>query len=152
MNKSDLIELLIHTQNQTLGYFDLSEKDILKSYAKEKWNIRQILIHLADAETILHTRLKRIIANPKQVIWAFNQDKWEKELSYKDYPLALSKDLFSISRKGNIHLINKYYDNSNSVFFIHNLNGKRSLQEEFMKVAIHNQGHLEQIKTALKNE
>ena len=82
MNKTTLINLLKTTQEKTLGYSNLSEKYLLRTYGTGKWNIKQILIHLSDAESILHNRLKRIISNPNQVIWAYDQDQWENVLQY----------------------------------------------------------------------
>ena len=69
---------LIETQKQTELFFNLSETDLKKTYGKNKWNIRNILVHMADAESVLHERIKRIIAEPKQVIWAFDQDRWSE--------------------------------------------------------------------------
>lgn len=70
----DLIILLTNTQNETVKYFDLTENDLLKSYGFGKWTIKQILVHLSDTDAVLLSRIKRIISEPKQVIWAFNQD------------------------------------------------------------------------------
>jgi len=122
---------------------------LLKSYASSKWNIRQILNHLADAESVLYDRIRRVISEPKQVIWAFDPDAWCIKLDYNTFPLAINKTIFLSIREGVIHLANKYYDSLGKNEFIHSVTGVRTLQDEFEKVALHNETHLEQIKKAL---
>lgn len=144
-----LIGLLKSTQEQTLKYYDLSEADLSKKYAPGKWSVRQILSHLADTEMVLLTRLKKIISEPRQVIWAFDQDLWCSTLDYNTFPLALSKNSFIAGRQEVIYLVGKFYGGSDNREFIHSGTGLRTLKQEFEKVASHNQGHLDQIKIAL---
>lgn len=145
----DIITLLTETKNETVKYFNLPFNGLAKSYGQNKWDIKKILVHLADAESILHERIKRVIAEPKKVIWAFDQDLWCNNLDYENFPLEISKDLFIANRQSIIFLANKYYLELGNKEFIHSETGIRTLKDEFDKVAFHNQGHLNQIKTAL---
>lgn len=141
---------LIETQQQTEMFFNLSETDLKKTYGENKWNIRNILVHLADAESVLHERLKRIIAEPKQVIWAFDQDRWSEKLDYENFPLEISNSLYSANRKSIIFLADKYYEKNGDMEFVHSQSGISTLKDEFDKVAKHNLSHLNQIELALK--
>jgi hypothetical protein len=114
--------------------------------------VRQILHHLTDTEYLLMGRLKKIIAEPKQVIWAFNQDDWNNAFNYLNEPLTGKKELYSLCRKMNCHLIEQYFDVSEKYEFVHSETGLRTLQMEFEKVAMHNLSHNSQIEVALKNE
>ena len=145
----DIVTLLTDTRLETAGFFDLPPQSLLKTYGEGKWNIQQILVHLADAESILHERIKRVIAEPKQVIWAFDQNLWCTNLDYENYPLEISKSLYMASRQSIIYLATNYYIKSGDKEFIHSETGLRTLKDEFDKVAVHNQGHINQIKTAL---
>ncbi len=145
----DIVTLLKNTRQETEGFFDLPHHSLSKAYAEGKWNIKKILVHLADAESILHERLKRVIAEPKQVIWAFDQDLWCNNLDYEIFPLELSKSLYLANRQSVIYLAKNYYTRSGNNEFIHSDTGLRTLKDEFDKVAVHNQGHINQIKTAL---
>lgn len=146
----DILTKLTETKRQTELFFDLSEIDLQKVYGVGKWNIRNILVHLADAECVLHERIKRIISEPKQVIWAFNQDLWSEKLKYESFPLEISKSLYSANRESIIFLADKFYEKIGDKEFVHSQLGIRTLKDEFDKVANHNLGHLNQIELALK--
>jgi hypothetical protein len=149
MRKTELLELLDSTQLYTVGCYDLSPEELSRAYGPGKWTIRQILHHLTDTEYLLMGRLKKIIAEPKQVIWSFNQENWNQAFNYIQEPLTGKKELYTLCRKMNYQLIDKYYNNYHQKEFVHNETGLRTLEQEFKKVALHNQTHNEQIKTAL---
>ena len=146
----DIINQLIETKSQTEDYFNLPENDLQKNYGIDKWSIRKILVHLSDAESVLHERIKRIIAEPKQVIWAFDQDLWCEKLKYDIFPLEISKSLFSSNRQSIIYLAENFYDKLGKKEFVHSETGIRTLKQEFDKVVTHNKGHIKQIDLALK--
>ena len=147
----ELIEQLERTKDQTLQYFTLAENQLAKRYLAGKWTVRQLLVHLADAEAVLMERVKKIIAEPRQVIYAFNQDMWNEHLIYPTFPLPLSKDLYLACRHINIHLVSKHYHIHSAKEFVHSETGVRTLKMEMEKIALHNAHHLEQIRTAIEN-
>jgi hypothetical protein len=148
MDKHDLLDLLGKTKTQTLQYFNFSEEDLALSYGPGKWTIRQILHHLTDTEYLFIGRLKKIIAEPKQVVWAFDQDIWNSAFGYAQATLDGKRELYSISRDHNCAIINEYYDLSDREF-VHSETGLRTLKMEFEKVALHNESHNRQIEMAL---
>jgi len=145
----EIISQLQSAKQKTLSLFQLSESDLNKTYGKDKWNIKQILHHLADAECVLYDRIKRIISEPKQVIWAFDQDLWCKNLNYQDLPLEISEKIYESTRNAIIFYTRKFYEILGDKTFIHSETGV-PLKDEIDKVAWHNQNHLEQIEMALK--
>ncbi len=149
MNKTEILQLLQDTKSFTIPCFDLSNIELNKNYGEGKWTIRQILHHLTDTEYLFLGRLKKIMAEPKQVIWAFNQDEWNETFDYINEALTSNKELYSLCREMNIELIEKYYDQFKDKVFVHNITGLRTLQLEFEKVGLHNHSHNEQIKIAL---
>ncbi|MCP9768721.1 metal-dependent hydrolase [Lacihabitans sp. LS3-19] len=145
----EILKLLSNSKLEAAKYFDLPDDKLKKSYGEGKWSIKEILVHLADAESVLLDRIKRVISEPKQVIWAFDQNLWSAHLDYKNYPLHLSKTVFLANRENIFYLASKYYDSLGTKEFIHSETGLRTLKDEFGKVEWHCQGHLEQIKIAL---
>jgi hypothetical protein len=142
----EIIERLEATKAATLRYYDLGNEQLDKSYGSGKWTIRYILHHLADAETVLYDRIRRVISEPKQVLWAFDQSAWATGLDYANVPLELSKHIYSSVRDGIIYHARLHYEDSGHLEFVHSETGVRTLRQEFEKVATHNEHHLEQIK------
>ena len=107
---------------------------------------------LADAETVLFDRIRRIISEGRPVVWAFDQDAWAKELDYSQLPLELSRNIYESIRGAIIHYARLHYDQHGHLEFVHSETGVRTLKDEFDKVASHNQHHLDQISSALSVE
>ena len=123
-----IVTRLVETRQETERFFNLPANDLLKTYSSGKWSTKKILVHLSDAEGVLLERVKRIIAEPRQVIWAFNQDLWCANLDYENYPLDISKSLYIAGRNSAIYLAEKYYDKFSSNEFVHNETGVRTLK------------------------
>ena len=145
----DIVTRLEATRDGTLSYFSLGEDELGLSYAPEKWPVRFILHHLADAETVLSERIRRTISESRPLLWAFNQDAWARELNYSQMPLDLSRRVYEITREAIIYLAREHYEPHGNLEFVHSETGVRTLKDEFDKVAWHNEHHLNQIEAAL---
>ena len=143
----EIMEKLEATKLETLKFFDLSEKDLQKTYGQDKWNVRYILHHISDSESVLFYRIRRLLSEPKQVIWATDAAAWAK--NYATLPLELSKNIFVTSRDAIIYYAGQHYQESDQIQFVHSEMGLRTLKDEFDKVVWHNQQHLGNIRSAL---
>ena len=151
-NAMDIITRLETTRDRTLKYFDLGDDDLARNNGPGKWSVRFLLHHLADSETVLNDRIRRAISEPRQVLWAFNQDAWATGLDYSQMPLDLARRIYEATRAGMIYLAEQHYDKSGHLEFVHSETGVRTLREEFDKVAAHNEHHLAQIEAALQGK
>src|SRR5690349_22687844 len=79
---ADLTRELERTRDETVGYFSLSEAELARSYGPGKWSVRFLLHHLADSESVFLYRIRRVISEPRQVIWVYDQDAWDRGLDY----------------------------------------------------------------------
>jgi hypothetical protein len=145
----EIIEQLERTKAETLTYFDLADEDLQKTYGPGKWSVRYVLHHLADAETILFYRIRRVISEPKQVIWVYDQDAWAEKLDYSTVPLELGKSIYESSREGIIYYARHHYEKSDEIKFVHSETGIWTLKDEFDKVVWHNRQHVGDIEKAL---
>ena len=144
-----LIRDLEATRDETLKYFALDEKDLARTYAPGKWPVRFILHHLADSETVFNDRIRRVLSEPRQVLWVYDQDAWAKGLDYAHVPLELSRRVYESVRSAIIYFAGLYYESHGHLEFVHSTTGVRTLKDELDKVASHNAQHLSQIKAAL---
>lgn len=146
---TSLIRELERTRDETLKYFNLPDADLARTYGPGKWPVRYVLHHLADSETVLYDRICRIVSEPRQVLWVYDESAWSKGLDYSQKPLALSKPVFESVRNTIIYFAGLHYESNGQLEFVHSVTGVRTLKDEMDKVASHNEHHLAQIRTAL---
>jgi DinB family protein len=144
-----IIQSLEATRDETLEHFQLGDSELARCYAPGKWPIRFILHHIADAETVLFDRIRRILSETRGVLWAFDQDAWARGLDYAQRPLDLSRRIYESTREGVIYYARVDYSKNGHLEFVHSETGVRTLKDEFDKVAAHNAHHLAQIRAAL---
>ena len=144
-----LIHELKRTQEETLKYFNLNDADLARTYGPGKWPVRYLLHHLADSETVLYDRICRIVSEPRQVLWVYDESAWSTGLDYSRRPLALARPVYESLRNTIIYYAGEHYDSRGNLEFVHSVTGVRTLKDEMDKVASHNEHHLAQIRTAL---
>jgi DinB superfamily len=144
-----LLEQLQATRDQTLRFFALGGSDLARTSAPGKWSVRFILHHLADAETVMFERIRRVLSEPRQVLWVFDQDAWAKGLDYERVPIEVSRRVYESVRGAILYYAGEHYERSGHLEYVHSVTGTRSLKDEFEKVASHNEKHLSQIRAAL---
>ena len=144
-----IVDTLDATRRETLERFLLDDAEMEHRYAPGKWSIRFLLHHLADAETVLFDRIRRVLSEPRGVVWAFDQDAWAQGLEYDRRPLDLSRRIYEAARDGVIYYARSAYSSKGHLEFVHSGTGVRTLKDEFDKVAWHNEHHLAQIRAAL---
>ena len=144
-----LIADLEATRDETLKYYGLGQDDLARTYGPGKWSVRYLLHHLSDSETVLYDRIRRILAEPRQVLWVFDEDAWAKRLDYSERPLEMSRQIYESVRAAMIFYARLHYEKDGHLEFVHSVTGVRTLKDEFDKTASHNEHHLSQIRTAL---
>ena len=145
----ELVRRLEETRDETLRYFDLGEQQLALPYGPDKWSVRYLLLHLSDSETVLFERIRRVLSEPRQVLWVYDQEAWAKGLDYSRVPLSLARNVYESVRASIIYYAGEYYESKGDLEFVHSVTGVRTLRDEFDKVASHNEHHLAQIRQAL---
>jgi len=146
----DLIQHLEKTRDETLKYFSLDERDLARAYDPGKWSVRYLLHHLSDSETVLYDRIARVLSEPRQVLWVYDQDAWAAGLDYSNRPLEISRRIYEAVRGAIIYYAQLHYETKGHLEFVHSVTGVRTLKDELEKVAVHNEHHLEQIRSAIE--
>jgi hypothetical protein len=144
-----LIRDLEATRDETLRHFSLGKDDLARTYGPGKWSVHYVLCHLADSETVLYDRICRVISEPRQVIWWYDEDAPARGLNYAELPLEIARAMYESVRAATIHHAARHYEKDGHLEFVHSKTGVRTLKDEFDKVAAHNEHHLGQIRTAL---
>src|SRR4051812_4188159 len=93
-----LVGELERTRDETMRYFALGPTELERAYGPGKWTVRYVLHHLADSETVLNERIRRVLSEPTPFLAVFDEAAWSKALDYSQLPLALSRDVFASVR------------------------------------------------------
>lgn len=144
-----LIRKLERTRDETLKCFSLEPRELARTYAPGKWSVAYILHHLSDSETVFFDRIRRVLSEPRPVVWVMDQDAWAKGLDYSRVPLDVSRQVYESVRNAIIYYAGVHYERSGHLEFVHSVDGVRTLRDEFDKTAAHNEHHLTQIRSAL---
>src|SRR5260370_27385 len=146
---TQLVRNLESTRDETLTFFSLEAHDLTRTYAPGKWSVRFLLHHLPDSETVFYDRIARVLSEPRQVLWFYDQDAWSEGMGYAERPLEISRGIYESVRRAIIYDAGLHYEKKGDLEFVHSVTGVRTLRDEFEKVAAHNEHHLEQIRLAL---
>jgi len=140
-----LIQELERTRDETLKCFSLDQRDLARTYGPGKWSVTYVLHHLSDSETVFFDRSRRVLSEPRPVLWVMDQDAWAKGLDYARVPLDISRRVYESVRNAIIYYAGVQYEASGNLEFVHSVDGVRTLRDEFDNVAAHNEHHLRQI-------
>jgi DinB superfamily len=149
MDVTTLLDDLQTTRHETLAYYDLSDTELSRTYGPGKWSIRYILQHLSDSETVFYDRICRVLSEPRQVLWVYDENAWANGIDYSKKPLALARPVYDSLRTANAYYVETRYESEGHREFVHSVTGVRTLKDEMHKIAAHNAHHLAQIKAAL---
>jgi uncharacterized damage-inducible protein DinB len=117
-----------------------------RSYAPGKWTLHELLIHLADTESVLLDRVRRLAVEPKPLLWAFDQDAWAIGLAYRQRSLAQAELLFTAARDTVIEIVDHLPATAMDRTGVHSERGKVTLAECLAGIARHTRHHLGQIR------
>lgn len=137
------------SRDQTLAAFHAPLAQLDRPYAPGKWTGRQMLLHIVDCETSFLDRLKRLLADPKPLLWALDPDAWNARLAFPTRSLTIAKTLFLAQRAAVHELLESVNEAEWSKLGVHSEAGKVSVREVATKVIAHNVHHLAQVEAAI---
>jgi uncharacterized damage-inducible protein DinB len=116
-----------------------------RSYAPGKWSARQVLIHLAQTELALGTRVRFALTAPGYQAQSFEQDAWLPLDSSVDARTAL--DVYTTLRRLNVALFRSLTPAQRQRSFQHPEYGQLTVQWVLQQLAGHDIHHLKQVET-----
>jgi uncharacterized damage-inducible protein DinB len=128
----------------------LHEGQLQQRPASDDWSIREVLVHLGDSEIFVYERFRRILADDKPVLQAFNEEAWAKNLNYREQNPDLALNLFRALRQSNAALLRALPTQAWERTGRHTERGDMSLYDVFTTYLRHGNIHLEQIEQVKK--
>ena len=111
------------------------------------WTAREVVHHLADAETRSAVRLRQLLAEDHPVIVGYDEDQYTNRLRY-DRPLGASLRIVEAVRLGNSELLQTVTDDDFERSGFHTDSGPYGLADWLAIYAAHAHEHADQIRRA----
>ena len=115
---------------------------------ENKWGVRTIVCHLADAEVAAAMRMRQMVAEDNPTLQAWDQDLWAQRLGYGKRKMADAMDTFRRVRADNYDLLKDLPPEAFSRTATHTERGKITFLELVQLIAQHPEGHVRQIQAA----
>ena len=113
-----------------------------------EWTAREVVHHLADAETMASTRLRRLLAEDDAVIHAYDENVYARALHY-DRPIDVALSVIAAVRAANLELLGLLEDADWKRVGTHTESGEYGVETWLEIYAAHPYDHAEQIRRAL---
>jgi hypothetical protein len=111
-----------------------------------KWNVRQIVRHVADTEIVVGMRLRHIIAEDSPTLIPFDQEAWAERLGYETADPFDSLARFVSLRDDTARLLDGLPDEDFERPGVHPERGTKTLLEWVRIFGVHVQTHAKQIE------
>lgn len=124
----------------------LTEEQLLFKPSEKSWSIREIIIHVSDAELVHIHRMKAVLSEDNPILTAFDQDLWTTRLNsqYVDHQLYLQ--LFKSMRESFLPILHHLTEQDYLRIGTHNQAGQFTFKEILEHSIEHVDTHIRQIR------
>ena len=145
LGSTDPLKALADTPRRIRKLLDTwSAKQWERTYAPGKWSARRVLIHMAQTELALTTRVRFAASQEGYTAQSFDQDAWLMLDDHADGPTAL--DAYTALRRLNLAMFKGLTPAQRARPFTHPEFGKLTPDWVAAQLAGHDIHHLEQLK------
>ncbi len=110
------------------------------------WSIQQIVVHLLESDLAATHRMRRIAAEDKPLIIAYDETAMASKLEYHRADLKLVTDIFALNRKFNAQWLRTLPDEAFARQGVHNQNGLMTLGGMVELYVWHVNHHMEHLR------
>lgn len=152
MTPAQHLDALHRTRDLVGDLFRQDEVLLARPYAPGRWTGRQVLIHIADTESVLMDRLRRILAEDEALLAAFDQDAWTRRLAGAWRPLGGAATLFQACRATSISLVAAMTADDWMRTGRHSARGPEGVERVVTMIHGHAEHHAAQVRASLLGE
>jgi hypothetical protein len=129
---------------------DLSDADLDRRPSPTDWTAREVIHHLADAETRSCVRLRQLLAEDAPTIHAYDEERYAERLHYDRRSVAVSLATVRAVRESNADLLDLLTDEDFARTGTHTESGAYSVQTWLEIYVAHCHDHAQQIVDAAR--
>ena len=94
-----------------------------------RWSLRQVVVHLLDSDLVGADRMKRVIAEDRPSLLAYDQDAFLARLGYDATDPAVAAELFALNRRHTAAILRRLPDDAFRRVGVHSENGPMTLEQ-----------------------
>jgi hypothetical protein len=144
-----LIERYREGHRAVLAALDgLSDAEMDARPSPGEWSVRQIVHHLADSEMTSAIRLRRLLAEDRPVIQAYDEAEFARRLYYQERPLAASLEALRAARLTSAEILERLSEAEWAREGTHTESGRYGVETWLEIYAAHAHDHADQIRRA----
>jgi uncharacterized damage-inducible protein DinB len=150
LRRDKMHSLIINYANGYQSLLDaihgLSDEELSFKPTPKSWSIKEILVHIADAELVGIHRMKKVLSEENPLLTDYNQDLWANRLDYTQLDYQQYLALFKLLRESFIPVLNRLTEEDMLRTGIHTEVGKLTLKDLLQNYINHINDHLKQIQ------
>jgi hypothetical protein len=127
----------------------LDDSTLRRPEAPGKWSVIEVIQHLADSDLVFSYRLKMTLTEDRPPLQGYDQDRWARELHYRDVPLELALDQLRTLRTANLHVLGRLSPSQLERVGLHSERGPESAGFLLQLMGAHDLVHRRQIDRIL---
>ena len=147
--RADVISHLIRTLEATEPLFSASTTLLATTYAPGKWSLHQLLVHLADHESLVVDRVRRAAVDHEPVLYNYDTPLWARGLDYSHRSIAAAGALYVGCRRSVIDLLAVLPAALDTRVAVHSTLGRQTLLD-VCGTWMHNDHHLAQAQAIVQ--
>ncbi|MFB9762535.1 DinB family protein [Ectobacillus funiculus] len=124
----------------------LTEEQLLFKPSEKSWSIREIIIHVSDAELVHIHRMKAVLSEDNPILTAFDQDLWTTRLNSQQVDHQLYLQLFKSMRESFLPILHHLTEQDYLRIGTHTQAGQLTFKEILEHSIEHIDIHIRQIR------
>jgi hypothetical protein len=126
----------------------MSEKQLARRPAPDKWSIKEVVAHLADGEVIMGSRIRFVAAQDRPPLPGYDQDLFVQNLGIEKIKTKDLLEAFAMARKLNMQLLARLPESALDRVGLHGERGEESIRTMITMYAGHDLIHEDQVRIA----
>jgi len=115
--------------------------------ASGEWSVHEVIVHMADSESMGALRLRKIIAEPGTTLMTYDETKWAEALDYRNQNADDALQDFRLARQMTYHLLKTLSDEVFTHSVIHPAFDEPYTFEQWLNIYVdHVPEHVGQLK------
>jgi hypothetical protein len=116
--------------------------------APKEWSVHEIIVHMADSESMSALRARKLIAEPGSTLMGYDEAYWADALVYKEQSVDDALGIIRLARQTTYHLLKRQPDDvfTHSVIHPEYPDAPYTFEQWLNIYARHIPDHIEQLK------